>query len=442
MKDRAISQCSRRSFLRTAISAAAAFPAIVSCAALGRAGETPPSGRITIGLIGAGNINTRHCEAFLRESDARIVAVCDPVKSRREAYQKRINHAYGDNACAEYRDFRDMLARQDIDAVCIGTPDHWHAAQSIMAMRAGKDVYVEKPLTLTVEEGQRVVRTASACGRILQTGLQRRSMGIYRRACELVRNGRIGRLTRTEVGIIGVNPGVQVGTVFPAAPVPDGFDYDLWLGPAPEAPFCPQRVARGNETCYWYYVSDYTTGFISGNGVHFVDIAQWGIGDEVKPVEVHTVSAFIPRDGLVDDAVAWQADIRYENGVQMSYSSQDNPHPDGIKFVGTDGWIHINGGGVLTASSVDILRSEIAPGEIHLYPSHGPHRNFLDCIKTRKPTAASPEIGHSATTTCNLVEVSARVGRKVGWNPRTESFINDDSAGRYLSRVNRAPWLA
>ncbi|OGV60753.1 MAG: hypothetical protein A2283_14610 [Lentisphaerae bacterium RIFOXYA12_FULL_48_11] len=427
---------SRRSFLRTAIGTAAALPVIVSS----RAGTVSPSNRIAIGLIGTGNINTRHCEAFLRESDARIVAVCDPVKERREAFQKRINQAYGDNACADFRDFRDMLARPDIDAVCIGTPDHWHAVQAIMAMRAGKDVYVEKPLTLTVEEGRRVVKAAAAYGRVLQTGLQRRSIGTFRYACELVRNGRIGKLRRTEVGIIGVNAGVKVGQNFPSSSVPPDFDYELWLGPAPEAPFCPERVARGNETCYWYYIADYTTGFISGNGIHFVDIAQWGIGDHVKPVEVHAVSANIPGDGLVDDAVEWQANILYENGVEMSYSNQDNPHPDGIRFIGSDGWIHVNGGGVLAASSLDVLKSIIKPDELHLYASVGPHRNFLDCIKTRKPTAACPEIGHHATTTCNLVDISARLGRKVRWNPKTERFVNDKSADRYLSRVNRVPW--
>lgn len=431
---------SRRSFLRTAIGAAVGFPVLVSSSSLAKAGTVAPSNRITIGLIGTGNINTRHCEAFLHESDARIVAVCDPVKTRREAYQKRINQAYGDNACTDYQDFRDLLARQDIDAVCIGTPDNWHATQAIMAMRAGKDVYVEKPLTMTIDEGRRVVETASTSGRILQTGIQRRSIGTYRYACELVRNGRIGKLTRTEVGIIGINGGILVGQNFPATAVPEGFDYDMWLGPAPETPFCPQRVARGNENCYWYYIADYTNGFISGNGVHFVDIAQWGIGDEIKPVEVHTFSANIPNNGLIDDAIAWQADILYENGVQMSYSSQGNPHPDGIKFIGTDGWVHVNGGGVLSASSIDILKSVIGPNEIHLYPSFGPHRNFLDCIKTRKPTAASPEIGHHATTTCNLVEISARVGRKIRWNAKTERCVNDDSANKYLSRVMRTPW--
>jgi predicted dehydrogenase len=433
----------RRAFLQTAGGAtlgAVVFPCIVPSSALGGAGTTAPSNRITLGLIGTGNINGQHREAFLRENDARIVAVCDPVADRRRAARERINQVYGDKACVDYRDFRELLARPDIDAVCIGTPDHWHALHAIAAMRSGKDVYVEKPLTRTVVEGRRVVETAATYGRVLQTGLQRRSMGAYRYACELVRNGRIGRLTRVEVGILSINPGVQAGRDFPAAPVPGGFDYNLWLGPAPVAPFSPQRVARGNEVCYWYYISDYTAGFISGNGVHFVDTAQWGIGDEVKPIEVHTVAADVPADGLIDDAIAWRTEVVYENGVRMSYSSEGNPHPDGIRFVGTEGWIHITGGGALSATPMDVLKSVIGPAELHLYAGPEHHRNFLDCIRTRKSAAAYAEIGHHATTTCNLAEISARLGQRLKWDARAERFTDNDEADRLLGRGLRSPW--
>jgi len=429
----------RRAFLQTA-GAVVGFPHVVPSSVLGGGGKVPPSARIALGLIGTGNINGQHREAFLAEKDARIVAVCDPVTDRRRAARERINQAYGGNGCVDYCDFRELLARPDIDAVCIGTPDHWHAVLAIAAMRAGKDVYVEKPLTRTVVEGRRVVETAATYGRVLQTGLQRRSMGAYRHACELVRNGRIGRITYVEVGIIGVNKGVQAGRSFPATPVPDGFDYDLWLGPAPVAPFCPERVARGNEVCYWYYISDYTAGFISGNGVHFVDIAQWGIGDEVKPVEVHTISADVPADGLVDATLAWQTEVVYDNGVRMSYSSEGHPHPDGIRFVGTEGWIHATGGGALTAAPTELLQSVISPAELHLYAGPEHHRNFLDCIRSRQPAAASAQIGHHATTTCNLAEISARLGRKVKWDPRAERFMEDDEANRMLGRALRSPW--
>ncbi len=429
----------RRAFLRGATSAVV-FPYIVPSSVFGGEGQVAPSDRIAVGLIGTGNINSQHREVFLAEKDVRIVAVCDPIVGRRQAFCDHINQAYGANVCADYHDFRDLLARPDLDAVCIGTPDHWHAILAITAMRAGKDVYVEKPLTRTVAEGRRVVEAAATYGRILQTGLQRRSMAAYRYACELVRNGRIGQLTRVEVGILSVNTGVQVGRDFPTTDVPEGMDYDLWLGPAPVAPFSPERIARGNEVCYWYYIDDYTAGFISGNGVHFVDIGQWGIGDQVKPVQVKTVSADVPAGGLVDTPVAWLSEIVYDNGVKMSYSSEGNPHPDGIRFVGTEGWIHVNGGGALTADPADVLKSVIGPGEIHLYTATEHHRNFLDCIRTRQPAAACAEVGHHATTTCNLAEISARLRRSVKWDARTERFVGDDEANRMLQRTMRSPW--
>lgn len=433
----------RRAFLRRATTgalSAVVVPQIVPSSVLGGGGRVAPSDRVTLGLIGAGNINSQHRTAFLAEKDVRIVAVCDPVVSRRQAFRDHVNQAYGGSVCADCHDFRDLLARRDLDAVCIGTPDHWHAILAIAAMQAGKDVYVEKPLTRTIAEGRRVVEAAATYGRVLQTGLQRRSMGAYRYACELVRNGRIGQLTQVEVGILSVNTGVQVGRDFPETPVPEGFDYELWLGPAPVAPFSPERVARGNEICYWYYIDDYTAGFITGNGVHFVDIAQWGVGDHVKPVQVHTHSADIPAGGLVDTPVAWRTEVIYDTGVTMSYTSEGNPHPDGIRFVGTEGWIHVTGGGTLTAHPVDVLKSVIGPGEIHLYAATEHHRNFIDCIKTRQPAAACPEVGHHATTTCNLAEISARLGRSVRWDTKTERFVNDAEANRMLERAMRSPW--
>jgi predicted dehydrogenase len=435
------SRITRRSFIKNTafgMAGAVGFPYIVSSSVLGSDGAVAPGNRIAMGLIGTGSINRRHRKAFLAQKDVRIIAVCDPVQSRREPFRDYINQAYGSKVCADYRDFRDLLARKDIDAVCIATPDHWHAIHAARAMQAGKDVYAEKPLTLTVTQGRRLLKIAATYSRILQTGLQRRSSAVCRHVCELVRNGRIGRLTNVEVGIIGINRGPQVGKNFPEKPVPKGFDYDLWLGPAPVAPFCPERVARGNERCYWYYISDYSTGFISGNGVHYVDVAQWGIDDDVKPVEVHTPSADIPTDGLIDDAIAWQSEVVYANGVKMSYSSEGNPHPDGIRFVGTKGWIHI--GKTVTANPVGVLKSVIGPNEVHLYASPEHHRNFLDCIKTRQPAAASPEVGHHATTTCNLVEISARLGRKVKWDAQAENFVDDKAADRLLSRAMRTPW--
>ena len=444
MKDGAdLTMMSRRQFVKRSAAGLAAAgvagPYVITSSALG-AGDTPAaSERIGIGLIGCGNINNGHMRAFLAENDARVVAVCDPFVQRRQAYKNVIDGTYGDTGCREYGDFRDLLDYPAVDAVCIGVPDHWHAAISIAAMKAGRDVYCEKPLARRITEGRRVVETAAAYGRILQTGLQRRSHGRYRLACELVRNGRIGELHTVKVGIVGINDDIQAGRIFPVVMPPADFDYDMWLGPASVSPYCHQRVNHGTPI-YWYYINDYSNGFISGNGVHFVDIAQWGIGDHVKPVEVKATHAVIPPDGLIDDIIEWRSEILYANGVRLSFSNRDNPHPSGIRFEGTAGWLHIDGGGRITAEPAALIESRLGPGEIHLYTSPGPHRNLLDCMRSRMPTAAPPEVGHHATTTCDLVDLSARVGRSITWDAAAERCVGDDQANRLLSCAYRAPW--
>lgn len=428
----------RRAFLKAAAGAMAA-PYVIPSSVLG--GETPPSEKITIGLIGTGNINTNfHMNTLLGIGDARIVGVADPFTDRRQHARDTINGRYGQKVCTDHVDFRELLARGDVDAVSIGTPDHWHAAQGVMAMKAGKDVYVEKPMTHTIAEGRVLADTAAAYGRVFQTGLQQRSDGNFRLACALVRNGRIGKVHTVKVGVVGMNGDVKPGVNFPIQPVPPGFDYDLWQGPAAVRPYCPERVHRGEHHCYWYYISDYTIGFISGWGVHHVDIAQWGLGmDHSGPVEVNCTAAIIPPDGLIDDAIAWSSECVYANGVKMIFSNDNNPAPHGIRFEGDEGWVHVARGRV-DANPKSLLKSVIGPSEVQLYESPEHHRNWLDCIRSRKPTAAHAEIGHRATSTCNLVEVSARLGRKLKWDPVKERFSGDEQANRMLSKAMRPPW--
>ena len=432
----------RRLFLRNAAATATTLiapPVLIPSAALGAAGNPAPSDRITVGIIGAGGINSWHLPVFLSQPDTRVIAVCDPFRHRRLGYKAGIDRHYGDQGCADYEDFRDLLDRSDLDAVCIGVPDHWHAAISVRAMEAGKDVYCEKPLSRTVVEGRRMVETAERYGRVFQTGLQRRSSAVARFACELVRNGRIGKLHTVEVGIIGLNPGIQIDTHFPSAPIPDGFNYDLWLGPAPEKPYCPQRVNHGTAT-YWFYIDDYTNGFISGNGVHFVDVAQWGIGDGVNPREVDCTFARFPSKGLIDDAIEWRAEILYENGVRLLYSNQDNPYPSGMRFIGTEGSVFYDGGSSILTDPPGLRTSLIGPNEIQLYRSLEPHRNLLDCIRQRRRTAVPAETGHRATTPCNLVDISARLKRRLVWDASEEEVLGDLQASRMLSRAYRGPW--
>ncbi|MCY3022344.1 MAG: Gfo/Idh/MocA family oxidoreductase [Planctomycetota bacterium] len=429
----------RRDFLKAAGLAVAAPYVIPSSALAG--GAAAPSERIAIGLIGAGNINTNfHMNVLLGCADARIVGVADPFTDRRQRMRDTVNKRYGQQVCTDHADFREMLARPDVDAVCIGTPDHWHALHAVTAMKAGKDVYVEKPMTHTIAEGRILADTAAAYGRVLQVGIQQRSDGNFRFACELARNGRVGKLQVVKVGVVGINGDVQAGKSFPTQPVPAGFDYDMWQGPAAVRPYCPERVHRGDNSCYWYYISDYTIGFLSGWGVHHVDIAQWGMGmDHTGPVEVHCTSATIPPDGLIDDVIYWTSECTYANGLKMIFSSNNNPVPQGIRFEGDEGWVWVDRGR-LDANPKSLLKSVIGPSEIHLYESPEHHRNWLDCIRSRKPTAATAEIGHRATSTCNLVEVAARLGRTVKWDPAKERFIGDDQANRLLSKAMRAPW--
>jgi predicted dehydrogenase len=428
---------SRRHFLKTIGFAA---PAIVAASALGRNGAFAANDRINIGLLGNGNINGWHCGALLGCGDARLVAVADPFSDRRANMRDRINNHYKNQDCKDYRDFRELLARTDIDAVCIGTPDHWHATMAVMAMKAGKDVYCEKPMVHTIAEGRIVADTAATYGRIFQTGTQQRSDGNFRFACELVRNGRIGKLKGVQVGVTGINGGIQAGKNFPTEPVPEGLDYDLWQGPAAEQPYSSARVAPGNAACYWYYISHYTIGFLSGWGIHHVDIAQWGLGyDRSGPVEVNCTYANIPDDGLIDDVIEWTSELTYAKGEKVTFSSIGKPCPGGVIFEGEDGKIHVDRGR-LTAEPASLLKSVIRPEEIHLYESPEHHRNWLDCMRSRRETICPAEIGHRSTTVCNLVEISARLGRKVKWNPEQERFVDDEPANRLLSKAMRSPW--
>ncbi|HEY3320140.1 MAG TPA: Gfo/Idh/MocA family oxidoreductase [Planctomycetota bacterium] len=433
----------RRAFLKKAAAVAGAAigaPYFVPSSALGDDKTPAASERLAIGLIGTGNINTWHMHGFLGNKDCRIVAVADPFTERREKMRDQINKTYGQNVCTDHLDFRDLLARADVDAVCIGTPDHWHAIMSILAMRSGKDVYCEKPMTHTIAEGRAVADTAVQYGRIFQTGIQQRSGANFRYGCELVRNGRIGKVHTVRVGVVGINGGIQAGKTFPTTPVPANFDYDLWQGPAALRPFSSERVERGDKACYWYYISDYTIGFLSGWGVHHVDIAQWGIGmDHSGPVEINCTQALIPPDGLIDDVISWNSELTYSNGVKVSFSDNNNPNPIGIRFEGDAGRVFVDRGRI-DAEPKSLLKSVIAPGEIHLYESPEHHRNFLDCIRSRKLCAANPEIGHRATAACNLVEVAARLGRKLKWDPVKEQFIGDEQANRMLSKTPRSPW--
>ena len=429
---------SRREFLKrtTAVAAgAAAFPYVIPASALGKDGHTAPSNRTVIGCIGVGGMGTGNLRSFLAFEEARIVAVCDVDRSHRERAQGMVNEHYGNEDCAGYHDFRDLLARDDLDAVSIATPDHWHAIPAIAAAKRGLDIYAEKPLALTIEQGRVMTDTVARHGVVWQTGSWQRSHAHFRHACELVRNGRIGDVHTVQVGLpTGSGCGPQA-----EAPIPDGFDYDMWLGPAPDAPYT-------NNRCHWNFrwILDYSGGQLTDWAAHHCDIANWGMGTEYAgPVGIEGRGEY-PRDGLWNAATHYKFEARYAKkaspvapkGFTMIVS---NALPMGARFEGTDGWIHVSRGG-LTTEPASLKGSTVAPNEIRLYDSHNHHANFLECRKTRAKTITPIAVAHHAIAIAHLGNIAMRLERKVRWNPQKERFVKDPEADRMILRAMRAPW--
>lgn len=446
---------SRRRFLATAASAVAA-PCIVPASVLG---QNPPSDRLTIGSIGTGFQWKIDASAFVMMDDVRIVAVCDPDASRREESKAYVEDVYAEQSGAGsvhgvdmIADFRDLLARDDIDAVTIATPDHWHGIMAVAACDAGKDMYCQKPLSYTIAEGRAVADAVRRSGVVFQTGSQQRSMENFRFACELVRNGRIGELERVEVGLGGPG-GKNVPDI--TMPVPDGFDYDMWLGPAPWASYTEKR-------CHYTFrnLRDYAWGLVTDWGAHHVDTAQWGMGTDLTgPVAVEgTGENWV--GGLYDAPCAFDFTYHYAGGVTMRIA--DSSHlPLGIRFIGSEGSVFITRGlggiGDISAEPSSILTSIIGSSDTRLYRHRGRKRritwrpgnihntlnhyiNFVDCTRTREPTAAPAEVAHRSVSICHIGRIAMDLGRPLAWDPDAERFVADDQANRLLMRPMRSPW--
>ncbi len=434
---------SRRTFLKSA-SLGIAAPYIISSSALGVDGRPAPSNRVTMGLIGLGSMGMRHVKGFLQEDDCQIIAVCDVDAGRLNAAAEEVNEHYGNKDCALYNDFRDVICRDEIDTLCISVPDHWHSIPAIQGIRAGKDIYGEKPLALTISEGKAIVEAVHRYNCVWQTGSWQRSTAHFRFGCELVRNQRIGKLQRVDVGMGGgFNPGGGKPTVNriapqPIMPVPEGFDYEMWLGPAPRAPYTEKR-------CHWNFRwnLDYSGGQVTDWGGHHIDIAHWGMGcDETGPVKVAGRGIF-PGDGLWNAAVDYNFECTYDNGL-MLYVGSNNHYPQGVRFIGDKGWVHVTRGG-LDASPKHLLKEKIGPEEIHLARPSGEHRqghrrDFLDCFKTRAKPITPVDVGHRSITVAHLGNIAMILGREIRWDPKREQVINDTEAGRMLSRSMRCPW--
>jgi len=427
---------SRRRFLAGAAAALAA-PYVVPASVFGAGDRAPPSRRVGIGSIGVGGRGGGHVNTMLHRGDAQVLAVCDPFQSKREGARKRAESRYADLAgkgeykgCLATSDFRELLARPDIDAVIIASPENWHPLHAAMAAAAGKDIYCEKALSLTVAEGRALCQAVRRYSRVFQIGTQQRSSRNFRFACELARNGYLGRVHTVEVGVPG-------GRALPTAqpkPVPPGLDYDMWLGPAKVTPYNDLKCSYN-----WYFIYDYCVGWIQSWGVHHVDIALWGAPDLArKPLEIEGAAVF-PQEGLANTSITWQVKARTADGLTLSFSDNKH-HPQGCRFIGTEGWVHVNRGGI-RAEPASLLKAAIKPGEEHLYVSGSHHGNWMECIETRRDPVAPVEAGHAATTLTIVSDIATRLGRKVRWNWQAERFENDDAANRMLSRPMRPPWI-
>ncbi len=431
---------SRRDFLRKAgLAAVGAIgaPMILPSTVFARNGMITPGSKITMACIGIGNMGTYNMNAFLQKQDVQIVAVCDVDAQRLEEGRAAVDKHYGTKGCAVYSDFRELLMRTDLDAVSIATPDHWHALLAVAAMKAGLDVYGEKPLGFSIPEGRAIVDATERYGAIWQTGSWQRSEKNFRYACELVRNGRIGTVHSVRVGLpdgfsINDNGGYHV-----TAP-PPGFDYDMWLGPAPKTPYIPNR-------CHWNFrwISDYGGGQLTDWAGHHCDIAQWGMGTELTaPVEIEGVAEYTNvADGLFDTPTKYAFTCRYAEGFTMIVADRTKqPKGMGVQFEGTEGWIWVDRGGVLESSVPGVTTSVIGPNEIHLYKSEDHHQNFLDCVRSRRKTITPAEVAHRSIMIGHLGLIAMKLGKKVHWNPATERFVNDPEADRLLDRPMRGPW--
>jgi len=464
---------SRRRFLSTS-AAVMGFPTIVPSSIFAKAERPAPSERITVGAIGWGTIAGDWTPSFLNNEKCQVVAVADPMKEYghygydgketggREAGKKIIDSHYSEAAnkpvkvCSAYTDFREMMEKEDLDAVQVSTPDHWHAYIAIYAARKGKHIYGQKPLALNIGEGRLMADEVAKAGVTWQTGSQQRSDIYFRLACELVRNERIGKLKRVRVGLPGGHSNWNgMADQVAVAPPPADFDYDLWLGPAEQMDYRPALLPLN-----WRHNFNFSGGMITDFGAHHIDIAQWGMGTEhTGPTEIKNISGKLDLSALYNTATEFNFECVYDNGVVMHVASPEHklmPEVEaamkippgkkpfdqvGIMFEGDDGkWIYVNRGKI-SASDPAILREKITANEIHLYESKDHTDNFLSCIYDGKASAAPIEVSHRSITVAHLANIALRTGSSsLKWNPQMEKIEGNEAAARLISKDWRKPW--
>ncbi len=438
---------SRRSMLKTTSAAAfaASIPTIIPATALGSNGKAPASDRVNIGMIGCGN-RSGVTKAYQNYEKSQIVAVCDPIKERRLARKEQ----YGN--CADYVDFRDLLARSDIDAVHIATPDHWHVPISLAAARAGKDMYTEKPLGISIEQCVAAHEIIDKHNRIFQYGTQNRSMAQVRMGIELVLNGHIGDVKKVHVWC----PQSEFGGSTQTMPIPDGFDYDMWLGPAPEAPFSQDRCLNQGQRNGIFHIYDYAIGFIAGWGAHPMDQLQWWADQMGLGIPVHYKGCgTLPANGLFDTITHWDVTATYANGLQMRFMDaatarfkqsddvipymNEAPFSHGTLFEGTDGWVAVTRSGWKVFPET-LYQKAKNPGKIRLIENSQHQTHFVDCVLDRKQPISDLKSAINSDTICHLSDICIRTGREVTWDPQNNTIKGDRELKKRMHRDMRGPW--
>jgi glucose-fructose oxidoreductase len=408
----------RRNLLKGAAAAIAA-PYVITSTALGNPDTPPASERITIGHIGVGGRGGGCLGEFQQCKGMQSVAVSDTYKDRRDAYTRMIKGT-------AYPDFRELLARKDIDAVVVSTPDHWHVPIAILAARAKKDAYVEKPLGLTIEQDLACLKVFAENDRIFQYGTQQRSIPHCRFGCELVRSGRIGKVHTIEV----IAPNGSAGGSTQEIPVPPTLDYDMWLGPAPVKPYTADRCVNPGH----FFIHDYSIGYLAGWGAHPLDIMIWGSDADQSGTITVEGTGDIPTEGLYDNVLNW--DMRIQLGdVRMTLK----PGGDSTKFIGPDGWVQVTRGGI-DAEPKSLLTSKIGPNDVHLIESTSHQQNFIDAVKARKPAIAPLNQAVRSDVISHLCDIAVRTKRKITWDPKTTAIVGDEEAAKMAHREMRAPW--
>jgi predicted dehydrogenase len=430
----------RRNFITSFLKGTTLFalPTVIPASVLGRNGLISPSNRIAMAVIGVGSMGKSNVRGFTGKKEVQMLSVCDVDLRQARSAKEIVDSRYQNSDCRVYQDYRELLEKEKLDAVVHGLPDHWHALVAISAIKKGLHVYGEKPLARTLKESRAIADAAKKYGIVWQTGSQQRSSHLFRRAAELVRNGRLGKINFAEVGIPG-NGQPQIQTPF-LLPLPPELDWEMWLGAAPSRPY----MDFGNGDCHrrWRSIMDFSGGALTDWAGHHIDCAHWGLGfDYTGPAEVVGKGKF-NRTGIYDVPYAYKFICTYENNTKIIVADQGQTQNGiGVTFFGERGWIYVDRTGIWSKPP-SILGEIIGPNEIQLYESDDHRQNFLDCIKSGNiRTAAPAEIGHRSISVAFLGEIAMLTGRNIKWDPKNEKIIGDRGAEKLLSRPMRSPWM-